>query len=455
MQEPQVASQDTTPDLITQAKAVLSENDRGGYTVPSEHLYPHQWLWDSCFISMGLRHYDIVRAQTEILSLFRGQWSNGMLPNIIFSNDVIYHGDRELWRSKLNPYSPDHVSTSGITQPPVLAEAIVRVGDKLPLKDRRAWYKMVLPALMAYHTWLYEDRDPHNEGLVLQIHPWETGSDNTPPWMAAMHDHLMPWWIRAIEKLRLDSLMTLARRDTHYVPIKERYSNIEGLVLYDAQRRLRRKGYNINKILDHSLFAIEDLMFNSILIRNNELLRYIAKSIREELPEELLKNMSLTIKTLEELWDPYSNEYYSRDFITHELLKEPSVAALMPLYAGSITKERAEQLVKILENKHVFGTKFPVPSVPTNSAWFDPLRYWQGPTWVNTNWLIIDGLRRYGFDGQANSLTTKTIEMIESGGLSEYFNPLNGRPLGIKSFSWTAALYIDLKKVQPKKAKTN
>lgn len=192
------------------------------------------------------------------------------------------------------------------------------------------------------------------------------------------------------------------------------------------------------------MFSIEDLNFNSIFIRANTHLREIAKSLREELPEDLEKMMKKTEKTLEELWDPYSGQYYSRDFITHRLLKSPSIATLLPLYAGTISKERAESLVKLLEDKEVFGLNFPVPSVPKNSLYFDPKAYWQGPSWVNTNWLIIDGLKRYGFKDHAAALTESTLEMVERSGCWEYFDPLSGEGIGASNFSWTAALSIDL-----------
>ncbi|HSD56239.1 MAG TPA: hypothetical protein VLA92_03735, partial [Candidatus Saccharimonadales bacterium] len=65
-----------TPDVSERAIELLKKNDRGLYTIPAEGLYPHQWLWDSCFIAIGQRHYDIERAKMEILSLIRGQWSN-------------------------------------------------------------------------------------------------------------------------------------------------------------------------------------------------------------------------------------------------------------------------------------------------------------------------------------------------------------------------------------------
>ncbi len=433
-------------DLLDQAKAVLDMNDRGHYTQPAHGLYPHQWLWDSCFVAIGLRHLDIERAKAELLSLLRGQWSNGMFPNIIFRDDPQYRADRNVWRTWVNPYAPADVMTTGITQPPVFAEAVVQVGAKMAWPERRLWYRLMYPKILAYHQWLYQDRDPHKEGLVLQIHPWETGLDNTPPWMSEMHEHQLPLWIRIIEKTHLNSVINLFRRDTRSVPIDQRFSTIEALALFDMQRRLRRKAYNINKILDHSLFAIEDLAFNSMFIRANSHLRDIAKSLREDLPDDLETMMTKTEKTFEELWDQYSGQYYSRDFITHRLLKTPSIATLLPLYAGSISQERADQLVNMLENDHVFGPAYPVPSVPLDSFWFQPKLYWQGPSWVNMNWLIIDGLKRYGFDDHAKALTESTLEMVAEGGCFEYFDPLTGEPAGAANFSWTAALTIDLLK---------
>lgn len=434
------------PTLAEHAIEVLKMNDRGTYTVPAENLYPHQWLWDSCFIAIGLRHLDTERAQVELTSLLRGQWTNGMLPNMIFSDDPHYRRDRNLWRSWVNPSSPDGVATSGITQPPMLAEAVWQIGQKLPIAERRSWYKQLLPHIIAYHQWLYNDRDPHQEGLVLQLHPWETGLDNTPPWMFELHDHLMPGWVRAIRATHTDGLITLFRRDVHYVPPGQRFTTLEVLSLFDAQRRLRRKAYDTSRILDHGLFSIEDLSFNCIFIRANQRLQEMAKTIRYELPTKLSENMEKSEHALESLWDEYAGSYWSRDFITHRLLKQPSIASLMPLYAGSISQERAELLVRQLENDHIFGPAYPVPSVPLDSPSFDPERYWQGPSWMNTNWLIIEGLKRYGFKDHAAALTETSLEMVRQSGFAEYFDPNTGEPLGAHNFSWTAALVLDLLK---------
>jgi len=434
------------PDLLTQAAKVLKQNDRGKWTIPASKLYPHQWLWDSCFIAIGLRHLDIDRACTELTSLLRGQWANGMLPNITFSSDPLYRQDREIWASRVNPYSPSGVATSGVTQPPMLAEAVVKIGEKLKLPERRTWYKQMYPALINFHEWIYRERNPHKEGLAILIHPYESGLDNSPPWISEMRKHSMPKWVRLFEKLRLDFIANFFRRDTQHIPPGQRISNVEALAYWAALRRLKRKAYNWEAILSRSLFAVEDLAFNSILIRANSHLAVMAKAIGEKLPAELAASTAITENALEQLWDEASGQYYSRSFISHKLIEEPTVMALLPLYAGSINQERAKQLVTLLNSPKKFGLRWPVPSVPKDAPYFSDLKYWQGPTWININWLIVDGLERYGFVTEAQMLREKTLQLLSQSGMSEYFSPLSGQPAGASNFSWTAALAIDLLK---------
>jgi hypothetical protein len=431
-------------ELADKAAEVLKHNDRAGWTVPAGDLYPHQWLWDSCFIAIGLRHLDIERAKTELRSLLRGQWDNGMLPNIIFTGNEKRHID--LWRSWVNPFAPSDVATSGITQPPMLAEAVVQVGKKLKMPERRGWYKEMLDPLTRYHEWLYVDRDPHKEGLVLLLHPYESGLDNSPPWISELRKHSMPWWIILIEKLSLDGFVNFFRRDTKHVPPGQRMSNIEAMAYWAAVRRLRRKAYNSEALISRSLFAVEDLAFNSIFVRANRCLRDIAKAAGKQLPEGLRENMERSEAALEQLWDESSGMYFSRSFVSHKLIQEPTISSLLPLYAGSISKNRAHELVSLLKRQSAFSTSWPVPSVPRTSSYFDPYKYWQGPTWVNTNWLIIEGLKNYGFLLEAKTLEDKTLKMVKKSGFYEYFNPNTAKPAGAANFSWTAALTIDLLK---------
>jgi hypothetical protein len=328
----------------------------------------------------------------------------------------------------------------------MLAEAVVRVGKNLKLPERRSWYRRIYPHLLHYHQWLYAERNPHDEGLAILLHPYESGLDNTPPWISELRKHSMPLWIRAIERVHLDGLVNRVRRDTRYVPAGQRMSNIEAMAYWAALRRLRRKAYNSEAILSRSLFAVEDLAFNSILIRANEHLKDIATAIKQEIPPKLQTDMLKSQTALEQLWDETTGQYYSRSFVSHKLIEESTIATLLPIYASSITEERAKRLVELLKSSKWFRAPWPVPSVPLNSSDFDPFKYWQGPSWINTNWLIIDGLERYGFDKEATDLKDRTLEMVAKSGMYEYFNPLNGKPAGAKNFSWTAALAVDLLK---------
>ena len=434
----------STDDVLKGCKQVLDKNKTGGFTIPAEGLYPHQWLWDSCFIAIGLAEYDVPRAQKEIRSLLRGQWSNGMLPHMIFSDKDEHKRDRNIWQSNRNPHAPDNLATSGFTQPPMLAEAVVQIGSKLKKIERRGWYQDMYPALLAYHQWLYEERDPHNEGLVMLIHPWESGLDNSPPWIDQLHQHSRPWWVTVVEKLHLDSFVMLFRRDTKHVPPGQRLNAIDALLYFAIVQRLKRKDWDTDRILARSHFTLQDLTFNSILVRANTHLKDIAKNIGRPLPDDLLEKMKKSEEAIEKLWDGFYKQYYSRAFITHKLVKEPSIATLMPLYAGSITKERAEELVKVLKSPNQFGTDFPISSVPISSTWYKEFGYWQGPMWLNTNWLVADGLKRYGYKKEAEEILSQSIAAVSKHGPYEYFSAKSGDPAGARNFSWTAALTIHM-----------
>src|SRR5439155_26266204 len=74
-------------ELRARAAAVLSGNDRGGYTVPTARLYPFQWNWDSGLVALGWATLSEPRAWQELDRLFEGQWPDGMLPHIVFHQD--------------------------------------------------------------------------------------------------------------------------------------------------------------------------------------------------------------------------------------------------------------------------------------------------------------------------------------------------------------------------------
>ncbi|HUF85521.1 MAG TPA: trehalase family glycosidase [Acidimicrobiia bacterium] len=437
-------------DLAQRAQEVLDHNRRGDWTCPSAELYPHQWLWDSCFIAIGLARADPGRAAGEIRALFRGQWANGMLPNMIFAPGLRDWGSRRIWQSKRNPDAPRHVETSCITQPPLLAVAVHRVARALPAGDGRAFLAELFPRLVDYHRWLYRERDVHDRGLVTLIHPWECGLDTTPPWMRELRRMPAPWWLRFALRSRLTRFIRFFRTDTRFTPPQERPTAADGLRMLVLAHRIRRHDFDLRRLPPAESVLIEDLAFNALLAAANQSLEAIAGELGVAIEPELTVSFRKTETALEELWDEESGQYYPRNAVTGELIKLPTIATFLPLMAKVPPPDRTTRLLALLQNRDRYWTKFPVPSVPTDSRQFDDDRYWKGPTWINTNWAIIEGLRVIGEADLAEELRRRTLDLVEREGFSEYFSALNGVGFGADDFSWTAALTLDLLESSPR-----
>jgi hypothetical protein len=431
-------------ELRRRALDVLERNRRGDWTCPSGALYPHQWLWDSCFVAIGLARHDPHRAADELRALLRGQWSNGMLPHMIFapgSHDV---GSRRVWQSRRHPEAPRDVETSCITQPPLLAIAARHVAAALPTHEGRAFLAELHPRLVAHHQWLYRERDLNGRGLVTLIHPWESGLDSTPPWMRALAAMPAPWWLRLALRAHLARVVRSLRRDTRLVPAAERASDDDGLRMLVLAHRIRRCGFELRRMPLDRIVPIEDLAFNAFLVVANRALAAITEELGLGVDPELARSSRRTEAALEELWDEDAGCYRSRHAGTGELLPGTTVATLLPLWAGTASDERTARLVALLRQPSGFWPAHPVPSVPADSPDFEPDRYWKGPTWVNVNWAIVQGLRERGETDLAEELVRCTLAMVEVGDCHEYFSALTGRGFGADDFSWTAALVLDL-----------
>jgi hypothetical protein len=424
-------------DLVPRARAVLERNRAGAYTCPSVRLYPHQWLWDSCFTAVGVAHYDAPRAAGELTALLHGQWDDGMVPHMIFapgSHDV---GSRRVWRSHNRRGAPRDVATSCITQPPVLALAVERVAHALAADARRAFLADVVPKVVAYHRWLFQSRRLDGSPLVTLLHPWECGLDSTPPWMHALARLRIPGWLRAAERLRLAPLLRSLRYDTRQLPAIERASDDDGLRMLALAVHLSHYDFDLARLpRDDRVVLVEDLAFNALFAAANLSLRRLVGDLGALDPP-----IDAHRHALELLWHAPTGEYCSRDAVTHAPLTDSTVATFLPLLA---TGAHRDELVARLQDPAAYATPFPVPSVPLDAPDFQERRYWSGPVWVNTNWALVEGLRRQGRGDLADDVRDRTLALVADHGFSEYFSPIDGSGHGAPEFSWTAALVVDL-----------
>jgi glycogen debranching enzyme len=420
--------------LVDQAITVLKGNDTGVFTKPGPHQYPHQWNWDSALIALGLSHFDLPRAQLEIRSLLSGQWRDGMLPHVVYhgvQSDYFPYAD--FWQIESYPQAID-AQTSGITQPPLLTTVIRQMDARHPMPD---FVREVFPALERWHRWLHTARDADGSGLACILHPWESGTDDSPR------------WLKVLSAIQPESVPEFQRGDTQYVPAIERphREDYERFIyLIDVFRRLH---YESGELLAHSPFLVQDILFNSILFRANEDLRALATNIGWPSDEidgwihRLQQNFS------PRFWDEDSGLYYDHDLKTGEPIRVNTASTFLPLFGGLSSREQAERLVRDhLLNKREYALSGEVRHWVTTTArsepaW-EPRRYWRGPVWIIMNWLIVDGLRRYGYHDLAENIRQDTLGLIEAGGFREYYDVRDGSGCGSTDFSWSAALVIEL-----------
>ena len=168
------------------------------------------------------------------------------------------------------------------------------------------------------------------------------------------------------------------------------------------------------------------------------------------------------------LWDENDGFYYDSIISTGKLRKVKSAASFLPLFAGVCSRDRAERLVKHLQDKRSFGTPFPVPSVSQDDPTYGS-DMWRGPVWINYNYMIIRGLEDYGYLKLADEIRRKTIEAVafwydHDGCVYEFYDSAGrispsrfnrkGRNIQpydirirvqcIRDYGWSCSLYTDL-----------
>ena len=317
--------------------AILDANWLGHATRASSRLYPHQWSWDAACIAIAYSHFDQARAETELRSLFEGQWRNGLLPHIRFTDGARYFPGPEFWQTELSPDAPAHPRTSGIVQPPVHATAVWQVYRNAADTERaEAFLRELMPKLAAWHDYLYRERTRDGEGLVEIWHPWESGIDNSPLWDEALARIAPP----------PEEIPEYQRVDTEVVDSSQRPTNAE----YDRYAYLvkcyRERGYDQARIRAECPFAIQDVLFNSILAQAGEDLASIARVVGED-PEPFERAAATTRSSLETRSSGArpSGMYLDYDLRAGAPIPARTWGGLAPLYCG-VAPERAERLAR-------------------------------------------------------------------------------------------------------------
>lgn len=374
--------------VTAEAERVLCQNWQQGerdethyaYTEPSPGRYPWQWYWDSCFAAIAWRRFDAGRSRAELESLLAVQRPNGFVGHTIF------------WRHRVsfirlffyNVASPSALHTETI-QPPLLAWAWrIAVGD--PAAE---------PRIGTHMDWLAANRDLEGDGLLWIIQPDESGLDASPKFEPV-------WGRRSNGRLGFPLLVARNRR-----------------LGFEARRVRERGGPVLCETLVNTMWSLS---------------------------LQAMGRPSATPALVERLWDERRGLFVD-EAQPGGLRPEPVTwASLAPLVLPDLPEEIGRRLVEEhLLDSAGFLTPVAPPSVAASEPSYEPdgghgpiRRYWRGPTWINSAWMVWLGMRRLGYEDEARRLADGVIAAAAREGLREYYDPRSGAGLGAKDFAWSA-----------------
>ncbi|HEY1775658.1 MAG TPA: hypothetical protein VGG41_05795 [Solirubrobacteraceae bacterium] len=354
------------------------------YTRPSPGRYRWQWYWDSCFAAIAWRHFDAGRSRLELETLLGAARPNGFIGHTIFWEHPV-DGARALY---YNVVSRDDLMTSTI-QPPALAFAwCAAVGDP-----------SLEPRIVEHHAAITAQRDLEGDGLLWILQPDESGCDASP--------QFDPIWGR-------------------------RAQGLPGFL--DLVHRNRERRFDIEAVR-----AAGDPVVCEVLT-----------NVLHGLSRLALGQPSITPALIDRLYDERRGVFLPTVQPALEARIPLTWTALAPLALPDLPEDIGHQLVASLLDASRFWAPVAPPSValdePTFSLRerFDGLRrYWRGPTWINSAWLIWRGLVRLGYDEHAANMARAVTDTVAREGLREFYDPSDGRGMGAHDFAWSA-LALDL-----------
>ncbi len=358
-----------------------SDGHHFGYTSPSPRHYPWQWYWDSCFTAIVWRRFDPVHSKRELSSLLAAQRDDGFIGHTIF-------WDRPLDRARRFTYnvtSTDAPMTSSI-QPPVLAWAWrIAVGDPREVDG-----------IGRQHDWLEQHRDLDGDGLIWIVQPDESGLDASTQFDAI-------WGNRAHGR---PGFVLLVRRNRH--------------LDFDMRRIVEAGGPVCCEVMTNVLYGLSRMALGRPSLTETIIGRMYdedAGLFRPLARPEPTRTPALTWTALSPLALPDLPEPIGRRLVEEHLLDPerfwlpvppPSVSATDPTFS--------------LDDKVLLGFK----------------RYWRGPTWINSAWLVWLGLVRLGYAEHADELARRLGVAVREAGLREYYNPYSGSGMGAVGFGWSS-----------------
>jgi len=192
---------------------------------------------------------------------------------------------------------------------------------------------------------------------------------------------------------------------------------------------------------------VESPDLNTYLCLQQEILAKIADTIGLKDDARMWENRAKEMgkRVLRKMWDAQSGLFQAKR--NGVLIPVCTPFNLYPLLIRWMPAKVNQRLVAHLTNPDEFWSRYPVPTVALNDRHYNPTQMWRGPTWVNVNYLLIEGLKKSGYTKIAKELANRTLGLINAqDDIYEYYHPETGinPPNAASIFGWSSAIFIDL-----------
>ncbi len=347
------------------------------YVVPGGR-FNEMYGWDSYFIQVGL----LRDGETAL--------AKDMIDNFVY--EVEHYG------KVLNANRAYYLTRS---QPPFLGEMILGVYRKT--RDRR-WLESTVPALeKTYQLWMSE---PHLTKETNLSRYYDFGEGPAPEVIADERD---------------------AQGRTHYDRVKEYYRTHEITdydvskfydkakdeltpLFYKADRSMRESGFDPSNRygpFSADIISYNPVCLNSLLYRLETGAAEIMQTIgRATDAAQWLKRADTRRAQINRLmWDDKDGLYYDYNFAEKRVRRYPFVTTFYPLWAGVATREQAARVVANLPLFERAGGLLTSTTV-SGSQWDAPFG------WGNLQMLAVEGLRRYGYNKEADRVSANFLSMV-------------------------------------------
>ena len=350
---------------------------------------PDDWTvfgWDSFFNALLLATAFGRLAWDMLLAGLESRYPNGNVPN---------------WRSRL-------AGTPDRSQPPVGSFAALKLHLACPDVDAlaAAW-----PGLRAWSDWWVADKRgrPRREGLSPGLFAW--GSDAA---LVPRRERLPEWEVDA---------------SGHQRAAWE--SGQDDLPLWEEAEWDPRREVLAMSAVDLCSYRALDL---ECLSRIARILGDPAAARRLEAER---RRLVATMNGV--LWCDAAGLYL--DELPAGRSRRVAASNFLPLIAGVPSARRARRMVGVLRDPARFWGDWVLPTISRDDPAFDDQQYWRGSIWPPMNYLVLQGLRRYGFDELASELAWKGALMFladrrRTGFCRENFDARSGRGRGRRFQSW-------------------